>query len=154
MASPGKNAAAWTLDQSLGFSLNKVGRAMRRALDTKLIQHNITVTQYIVLTRLWEEEGISLSVLGERMHMDNPTLTGIIDRMERDEILQRRRDGEDRRMVKVFLLDRGKKLHEEIGTLAEQTDAGAWDGFSPAEKRQLVRMLNRIWNNIHGEATD
>lgn len=124
---------------------------MKRALDAKLVDHDLTATQYVVLARLWEEEGTSLTELGERLYFDNPTLTGIIDRMERDGLLQRQRDQSDRRVVKVFLTDKGKALRQKIGRLAEETDCEAWSGSTESQKKELLNYLERIWKKLNGK---
>jgi DNA-binding MarR family transcriptional regulator len=143
----------WKLDNSLGFLMTRTARSMKRALDAKLVEHSVTSNQYIVLARLWEEDGISITELGERLYLDNPTLTGIVDRMERDGLLQRRRDGDDRRVVNVYLIDKGKNLRQEIGDLAEKTDDEGWEGFTATEKKNLIDSLNLIWKKMN-EALD
>jgi DNA-binding MarR family transcriptional regulator len=140
----------WTLDSSLGLQMTRTARSMKRALDAKLVKHNLTATQYIVLARLWEEDGNSLTDLGERLYLDNPTLTGIVDRMERNELLQRRRDGDDRRVVNVYLTDKGKSLQKEIGHLAEETDAEAWKEFPESERKDLLDRLRHILKIMDG----
>jgi DNA-binding MarR family transcriptional regulator len=139
----------WSLDNSLGFLMTRAARGMKRALDAKLAMHNLTSTQYIVLARLWEGDGISITELCDRLSLDNPTLTGIVDRMERDGSLERRRDGDDRRVVNVYLTERGKNLREVVGSFAEATDAEAWEGFTSTEKRALTDALNLIWKKMN-----
>ncbi len=144
-----QNSESWNLDTSLGFLMNRTARGMKRALDAKLFDYELTATQYIVLIRMYEEDGISLTELGERLYLDNPTLTGIIDRMERDGLLQRMRDDIDRRVVNVYLTPKGKLLRYEIEHLAEKTDDDIWKGFSESEKSEMLNYIERIWNNLN-----
>ena len=144
-----RNTETWNLDTSLGFLMNRTARGMKRALDAKLFDYELTATQYIVLIRMYEEDGISLTELGERLYLDNPTLTGIIDRMERDGLLQRMRDDIDRRVVNVYLTPKGKLLRYEIEHLAEKTDDDIWKGFSESEKNEMLNYIERIWNNLN-----
>jgi len=139
----------WTLDESLGFTVNRTARAVRRGLDGSLVKHGLTASQYIVLERLWQEDGTSLTELGESLYFDNPTLTGIIDRMERGGFLQRQRDGDDRRVVRVFLTPVGRNLHETLGGKAEETDREAVSGLTEDEQRMLINTLNRIWKRMN-----
>ena len=139
----------WKLDSSLGFLLTRTARGMKWALDEKLIEHNITATQYIVLERMWEKDGLSLTELGDRLHFDNPTMTGIIDRMERDGFLQRKRNDGDRRVVKVYLTPKGKIKQEQVGSIAEEVDNMAWEGFNQTQKKDLLKYLDRIWNKMN-----
>ncbi|MFQ5924288.1 MAG: MarR family winged helix-turn-helix transcriptional regulator [Anaerolineales bacterium] len=140
----------WRLDNSLGFLMVRTARSLKRSLDARLLEHNLTATQYVVLGRLWEEDGISLTELGERLYLDNPTLTGVVDRMERDGLLQRQRDDDDRRVVKVHLTAKGRILRDLIGDLGEQTDAEAWEGFTESQRKKLLNQLDRIWEKLNG----
>ncbi|MBS4028841.1 MAG: MarR family transcriptional regulator [Ignavibacteriales bacterium] len=144
-----RNSETWNLDTSLGFLMNRTARGMKRALDAKLLEHELTATQYIVLIRMYEEDGISLTELVERLYLDNPTLTGIIDRMERDGLLQRQRDDDDRRVVNVYLTAKGKLLRSEIEHLAQETDEDIWKNFSEPEKKEMLNYIERLWNNLN-----
>jgi DNA-binding MarR family transcriptional regulator len=138
----------WSLDKSLGFLTTRTARSLKRALDAKLAGHELTSTQYVVLIRLWEEDGIPLTQLGELLCLDNPTTTGIVDRMERDGLVERRRDGDDRRVVNVYVTDKGKGFRAKVGKLAEETDAEAWDGITDALKNELLGQLDKIWKKM------
>ena len=138
----------WTVDESLGFVVNRSARAMRRVLDAGVVEHGLTASQYIVLERLWEEDGVSLTELGESLYFDNPTLTGIVDRMERDGFLERQRDDDDRRVVRIHLTPVGRGLQDTLGGKAEETDRCAVSGLSVAEQQILLQTLNRIWKRM------
>ena len=137
-----------SLDNSLGFLMTRAARGMKRVLDAKLAKHNLTSTQYIVLARLWEGDGISITELCDRLYLDNPTLTGIVDRMERDGLLERRRDGDDRRVVNVYLTEKGRNLRQTVESFAEETDAEAWEDATVSEKRTMIDALNLIWKRM------
>jgi len=139
----------WSLDSSLGFLMTRAARGMKRVLDAKLAKHNLTSTQYIVLARLWAGDGISITELCDRLSLDNPTLTGIVDRMERDGSLERRRDGDDRRVVNVYLTEKGRNLRQAVGSLAEETDAEVWEEFTVSDKKTMIDALNLIWKRMN-----
>lgn len=129
--------------------MTRTARSMKRALDAKLVKYNLTATQYIVLMKMWEQDGISITELGERLYFDNPTLTGIVDRMERDGLLQRQRNDEDRRVVNLYLTTKGKGLQPQLERLAEETDTEAWTGFTESQKKQILDHHERIWKNLN-----
>ena len=139
----------WTLDRSLGYLLTRAARTMKRTLDAKLAKWNLTATQFTVLSRLWEEDGISFTELGERLDFDNPTLTGIIDRMERDGLVERQRDGQDRRVIRVHVTAKGISLRDEIGLYAADVDSAALDGLTESQKKQLLENLERVWRVLY-----
>lgn len=138
------------LDTSVGFLLNRAARSMKRSLESRMGSHGITATQYIVLEMLSREDGLSQSQLGGRLYFDNPTVTGVIDRLERDGLVERRRTSDDRRVINVYLSDRAREILSRVSTLADDLDRKATEGFSPKEKSDLIRILNTIWEKMNG----
>jgi len=137
------------LEGSLGFRLARTARSMKRALESRLSEYNITASQYIVLAQLNDEDGISLSQLGERLDFDNPTITGVVDRMERDGLVERRRVADDRRVINVFLTQKGKKLLTAIEDVADEINEKAIDKLPKADSEKLVKILDSIWNKMN-----
>src|SRR5262245_31433990 len=82
----------------------------RRVTRAIAEQYGLTGSQLLVLKMLEPRGQLSLSELSGRIRAKNSTVTGIIDRMERDGLVQRRRSGEDRRVVYIELTAKGKKL--------------------------------------------
>ncbi len=144
-----KPSDTWSLDLSLGFLLSRAARSMKRALDARLTGWNLTATQYIVLVRLWEQDGISFSELGDRLDFDNPTLTGVIDRMERDGLVERRRCHNDRRVIRVHVTANGHNLRQEIGLFAAEVDLAALTELTAPQQKQILKDLRNIWQTLH-----
>lgn len=138
------------LDTSVGFLLNRAARSMKRGLESRLVTYSLTATQYIVLALLAKKDGLSQSQLGNHLYFDNPTVTGVIDRMERDGLVERRRTSDDRRVINIFLSRKGKDILAQVETVADDLDSEATQVFSPKEKSDLVRMLNTIWKEMNG----
>jgi DNA-binding MarR family transcriptional regulator len=61
-----------------------------------------------VLLVLWEEEGLSVKEIGQRLHLDSGTLTPVLKRLEKAGFVRRRRDDQDERQVRVELTDKGR----------------------------------------------
>lgn len=138
------------LDGSVGFLLARTARSMKRALEAHLSTHNITASQYIVLALLSEHDGISLSRLGERLYFDSPTITGIIDRMERGGLVQRKRTPHDRRVINIFLTPKGKDTFRHIQVIAEEVNARAMKSFTAKQEKEFLESLDRIWKKMNG----
>lgn len=81
---------------------------------------DITYTQYITLMVLWEEDGISLNKLGQRLMLDSGTLTPLLKKMEKKQLLSRVRNSKDERQVNIFLTDKGKNLKDEALKIPEE----------------------------------
>lgn len=138
-----------TLDESIGFLVARTARSMKRALDAKLVDSDLTSTQYIVLQCLWDEDGLPLSELGHRLYFDNPTITGVVDRMEKVSLVARSRDTEDRRVVRVYLAREGKRLKASLTKTAEEINNTAIAAWSRTEKERFIASLNSIWERMN-----
>lgn len=136
------------LDDSLGFLVNRAALAMRWALDDRLAKHDLTAPQWAILARLWEEDGQPLSAVGQAMHFDKPTTTGIVDRLEKKKLARRVRDSADRRVIRVYLTAAGKRLRSKLPSLARQVNTIAAKDMSKRELAALKEYLQRIWHNL------
>jgi DNA-binding MarR family transcriptional regulator len=115
---------ALRLDDQLCFALHSASRAMTAAYQPLLDELGVTYPQYLVLLTLWEEDGLSVSRIGERLFLDSATLTPLLKRLEAHGIVERRRSTEDERVVQIFLTADGKRLKRRAAevprTLVEQ----------------------------------
>jgi DNA-binding MarR family transcriptional regulator len=139
-----------TLDKSVGFILNRAARSMKRTLEARLATYGITATQYVILAHLAKKDGLSQTQLGSTLYFDNPTVTGVIDRMERDGLVERRRAPKDRRVINIFLSAKATGILSEINSIAEEVNDRALAAYSARQKSELIEMLNTIWKNMNG----
>ena len=96
------------LDQQLCFAVYAASLALTRRYQPLLGELRLTYPQYITLMALWEEDGISVSALGERVALDSGTLTPLLKRMQAAGWLQRQRDAQDGRRVRIILTPAGR----------------------------------------------
>lgn len=101
---------AQQLDHQLCFALYSASLAMTKLYKPLLEALNLTYPQYLALLVLWERDDITVSELGERLHLDSGTLTPLLKRMETAGWLLRQRSSEDERRVHVRLTDAGRDL--------------------------------------------
>jgi len=124
-----------------------LGRVMRRVYDyyeQRLSPFGLTSPQYFVFNALWMGDGISVGELGERVSLDSSTLTGIIDRLERSDYVERRRNPDDRRSVLVFLTAKARELGPRILDFADELDANLRRSFSREEISTFERVLRAL----------
>lgn len=140
------------LDNSLGFQMSVAARSMKHALETKLADHGITSSQYVILEYLWKNNGISLTDLGKALHFDGPTITGIINRMARSKLIRRTRDRKDRRVIKVYITPKAKELQDVLPKLAEEVNKNAVLSFTGEEKKQIIKLAKAIHFNLRNNS--
>jgi DNA-binding MarR family transcriptional regulator len=120
----------------------------RRLTKELARQVDLTGPQLTVLKMLEGLGDLSLSELSERIRAQNSTVTGIIDRMERESLVTRTRSTEDRRVVKIRLTDKGAKIARAIAVEPMEIFRGALDSLSPGETRELMKILTKIARRV------
>ncbi len=109
---------------------------------------NLTGPQLTVIKILEQIGDLSLSELSDKIRAQNSTVTGIIDRMEREGLAVRVRSTEDRRVVRIHLTDKGAKLAAEIPVEPMVILRNALSGLTPAESKELLRIFTKVARRI------
>ena len=110
------NAADWlALDRQLCFALYSASLAMTKLYKPLLAPLGLTYPQYLVMLVLWQDNGLMVSQLGERLMLDSGTLTPLLKRLETAGLVQRLRDTADERRVLVQLTAAGRTLRTRAG---------------------------------------
>ncbi len=122
-----------------------------RTLDTVMppfrrifSEFGLTEQQWRVLRILWERDGCALMELAEATLIPGPSLVGIIDRLERDELVQRRRSDSDRRVVQVFLAHQGKRLEQLVSPRVDEAYAALEASISHTSWAQMIQAMNQL----------
>jgi MarR family transcriptional regulator, organic hydroperoxide resistance regulator len=126
------------------FKLSRAMRKVQRYYEVSLAPLEITPVQFYVLSSLWETDGVKFKELAQKLSMDGATLTGILDRLERQGYVTREDDPEDRRSLLVFLAEKAKSHYSEFQHLAETLDTEIRDQFSKEEFATFLQMLDTI----------
>lgn len=114
-----KKLDSLTLDDHLCFALYGASMAINRVYKPHLDAMGITYPQYLVLSVLWESDGLSVGTLAERLALEPSTITPLVKRLAQSGFVERKRDAADERRVEVHLTARGQKLRGERRCLAE-----------------------------------
>lgn len=125
-----------------------IHRCMRRFFESQMKKYDITPPQFEVLLTLWNEDGIVLSELGRRLSRDGPTITGIIDRMEKKKLVTRKRSMRDRRVIQVYLTPYAWEIKENLMRTQQEAGQDITNNFTEQDIRVLDEMLQRILSNI------
>ncbi|CAN7516538.1 MarR family winged helix-turn-helix transcriptional regulator [Polaromonas sp. LjRoot131] len=98
------------LDNQLCFALYSTSLAMTKLYKPLLEDLGLTYPQYLAMLVLWEQDGLTVSELGERLYLDSGTLTPLLKRMETAGLVSRLRAVQDERRVHITLTAEGRKL--------------------------------------------
>jgi MarR family transcriptional regulator, organic hydroperoxide resistance regulator len=109
---------------------------------------DLTGPQLTVLKLLEQFGDLSLSGLSERIRAQNSTVTGIIDRMEREGLVVRERSKEDRRVVYIRLTTKGRDVARDIPVEPMEIFRGALDSLTAEEMRTLLRIMTKLAKRV------
>lgn len=101
---------ALKLDHQLCFALYSASLAMTKLYKPLLEEMGLTYPQYLAMLVLWENDGVTVSELGDRLYLDSGTLTPLLKRLEAADLVTRLRDVQDERRVLIRLTAAGRKL--------------------------------------------
>ena len=137
---------ALKLGNQLCFPLYACSKEVIRRYTPYLDSLGLTYTQYITLMVLWENDGITVGELGERLLLDSGTLTPLLKKMESHGLLTRHRSESDERRVVVSLTPAGRDLKTEAAKVPLAM-AGCVQ-LPPDEAAELVRLLRKVLDNV------
>jgi len=132
------------LDYCIFFQLAKANQIGSRFLGQKVAELNITPVQALVLGFLRDEDRITSSELGKRTELDSATLTGIIDRLEAAELIERRGNPADRRSIQVHLTERGRLLGAKAVRLITEANVKFLEMLTEKESGELRRIIKKL----------
>jgi DNA-binding MarR family transcriptional regulator len=137
---------ALRLDRQLCFALYSASLAMTRLYKPLLDAIGLTYPQYLAMLVLWERDGLTVSELGERLSLDSGTLTPLLKRMEAAGLLQRERDAQDERCVRVVLTRTGRALRARAEPIPACVLAPS--RLRPAEVQALAGQIRALRDQI------
>ena len=137
-----------TGDRRLGdflcFAIYSANLAFGRAYRKGLEDLGLTYPQWIAIVALWEQDGQTVSELGEKMFLESNTLTPVLKKLETMGYLRRQRDPADERQVRISLTEAGRLLREK-GT---HMNLVASTGLKPDEFARLQQSVVTLRDNL------
>ncbi len=136
---------AMKLDNQLCFPLYAAARNVTGMYTPWLKPLGLTYTQYIVFLVLWEKDGVSVTEIGEKLMLDNGTLSPLLKKMEQAGYVERRRSRGDDRVVEITLTEAGRALQENAKDIPGNV-AGCIE-LPPEKARTLYDLLHELLEN-------
>jgi DNA-binding MarR family transcriptional regulator len=132
------------IEKSVGFLLAKAYQRACAIFKEEFDNYDLTPQQFGLLAFLWDADGLSQAELAAKSQIDRTTMGGIVDRLEKEGLVERRNHPDDRRAYQVFLTARGKALEDELCPLAVRAQARVNAPLTAEEQATLVRLLEKI----------
>ena len=136
---------AMKLANQLCFPLYAAARNVTGLYTPWLKPLGLTYTQYIALLVLWERDGLTVGEIGEKLMLDNGTLSPLLKKLEQAGVVQRQRSRADERVVVVTLTEEGRALREKAKDIPAKV-AGCID-LPPEKAQALYALLYELLDN-------
>ena len=142
------------LDNQLCFRLYTASRLLTQAYNPLLSEYGLTYPQYLVLLVLWENDAQPVNDIAKRLFLETNTVTPLLQRMEKEGVLVRRKGEADGRQTIVSLTQRGRELQAELADVSSAVGgAVACESVTPATVPDLFRMLDDIIAKLNNPQT-
>lgn len=134
--------------RNFGFLMRDVSRLSAKNFERHALELNLTLGQCKVLGYVDRNQGTSQARLAELTDTDPMTLVRILDRMERDGLVERRADPADRRARQIFATEAAAPVLKAIWRVGDLARGEALTGLSVADREQLMSLLSRVHGNL------
>jgi DNA-binding MarR family transcriptional regulator len=142
----------FVLDIELVFAVmsGKVSSAINRRMhrDFRNAGLDITPEQWSILVYLWQQDGITQKSIADATYKDKPSITRLIDNMEKQGLVKRIPDKKDRRMNKIFLTKKGAEMHQKVRYITLQTMQDGLKGLTLDDISKAQYLLKMIFSNL------
>jgi DNA-binding MarR family transcriptional regulator len=141
---------SWGWDRRSGILLTILGseRAILRAMTASAAKDDLTLQQFSVLRVLARAGTMPMGKLSEELRVTPPNITGVVDRLERKELVTRTGSARDRRMKEIKLTPRGTEVYEKVRRGYSEDLQGSLDSLTPEEQEILAQLLRKLTREI------
>jgi MarR family transcriptional regulator, organic hydroperoxide resistance regulator len=119
-------------------------KLLREAADETMSRRGVRVGQHIVLTVLWEQDGLTPGEIARRLGVTTPTIVNTATRMEEAGLVVRRPDPADARLVRLHLTARGRAAREPVREARAALERYATATLTAAEREHFTSALTKI----------
>lgn len=136
------------LSNYLGFSFRVALKRIDKALSGRLEPYGVSIPQSFILYTLLEEDGSTLKEIGTKTLIDSSSMTVLVDKLEKDDLVERRLDSQDRRAIRVFITEKGKEIGKEVSKIGIQFNEELYDLLGEGNQKEFIHGLNNIINGL------
>ena len=140
------------IKNQLCFALYAATNAITRAYRSRLSNIGLTYSQYLVMMVLWEADGITVKNIAQQLHLDSPTITPLLKRLESVGFVERQRNVSDERVVNVFLTVAGRGIQARVANM--QKGVACQTGLTESEFIELRSTLHELVDSINHNQSD
>ena len=135
--------------KQVGYYLERTTRQVKLAFVQAFAEADIDLTpeQWVLVDHLMKENGVSQTDLAAKSYKNAPTVSRIIDVLERKGYVERQRFQNDRRRYKIFLTEDGRQIGQKALPLALELREKGWTGLTEDEYEQFIKIVEAVFRN-------
>ncbi|MFV9511104.1 MarR family winged helix-turn-helix transcriptional regulator [Tepidibacillus sp. LV47] len=135
--------------KEIEYVLRKISGIIKQKGREILSEFPITPPQFVALQWLNEEGDMTIGELSNKMYLAFSTTTDLVDRMEKNGLVERIRDQKDRRVVRIHLLNKGKEIINEVLETRRAYLAHILESMSQEEVNQMAISLQQLFKKMN-----
>ncbi|MFZ5596639.1 MAG: MarR family winged helix-turn-helix transcriptional regulator [Bacillota bacterium] len=124
-------------------SMKKVEKYMGQRFE----EYGVNLAQSFILFSLLERDGLTLTEIGNRTGIENSSLTTMVDRLEKEELVKRSLDAQDRRVIRLFITSRGRELAEKVLDMGTDFNRRLRNCLGDSEEH-FIKGLQKIYHGM------
>lgn len=137
------------LSYHYGHALRILHWQLDQTVTSALAQMELTAAQgHIIAYLTHRQEPPCSRDIEEVFQLSHPTVSGLLNRLEKKGFIEFRPDLADRRCKRIYILPKGQACHETIHRIIEENEEKVVSGFTPAEQAQFAVLLQRAISNM------
>lgn len=141
-------------NSSLSYDIVQLCRTHRATAGALLSELGLHPGQEIILMHLWQKDGQSQKQLAELLHVQAPTVTKMLQRLEQTGILERRQSSSDNRVMHVWLTEKGKNLEPKVVAIWAELEQRNVKYLDSEEKIEFQKTLQKILKGLQESSSD
>ncbi len=130
------------------FSMRAAMKKIDRNLSSRLEGHGVSIPQSFILLVLHEENGMTLKEIGNRTFIDSSSMTVLVDKLEKDGLVGRQLDSQDRRAIRVFITPAGGQVADQLKQVAYQFNSELYDLLGEGNQKEYMHGVKNIINGL------
>lgn len=136
------------LNSYICFSMRAAMKKIDKNLTVLLEDLGVSIPQSFILLSLLEENGVTLKELGNRTLIDSSSMTVLVDKLEKDELVERQLDPQDRRAIRVLITRRGREIAEKITVIANDFNARLYQLLGEGNQKEYLMAVKNITQGL------
>ncbi|MGD9078757.1 MAG: MarR family transcriptional regulator [Desulfobacterales bacterium] len=141
-----------TLKECPYYLISRVSLSVTAALKKEFASSGVERVKpaYLcVLMSLWQKDGLKVIELSKKAGLEPSTMTGLLDRMERDELVERTTDPTDRRVLRIHLTEVGRQVRDPVLNVVDRVITHVFDGIPQDDIKRTKNLLRHVLANAH-----